>query len=94
MLVCHRCDTPVCVNLAHLFVGTASDNVQDMHQKGRAKAHGKGPAGERARAAKLVAKQVLAIRGDRRPANLVALDYGVTARSIQMIRAGVTWRHV
>jgi len=94
MFVCHKCDNPLCVNPDHLFVGTASDNMQDMHRKGRAKAHHKGPSGERARAAKLVAEQVIAIRDDRRPANLVASDYGVTARAVQMIRAGVTWRHV
>jgi hypothetical protein len=42
-VVLHRCDTPACVNPAHLRVGTHADNVADMHAKGRAR----GPAGKR-----------------------------------------------
>lgn len=34
--VLHRCDTPPCVNPAHLFLGTPLENTQDMLKKGRA----------------------------------------------------------
>jgi hypothetical protein len=35
MVICHHCDNPRCVRLAHLFLGTPADNVHDMHRKGR-----------------------------------------------------------
>jgi len=44
LFVCHHCDNPICVKTepdetwpdGHLFLGTARDNVIDMHAKGRA----------------------------------------------------------
>lgn len=37
LMVLHTCDNRACINPAHLFVGTAKDNTQDMMQKGRHK---------------------------------------------------------
>jgi hypothetical protein len=35
MQVCHKCDVRNCINVEHLFLGTAKDNMQDCKAKGR-----------------------------------------------------------
>ena len=32
---CHRCDVPLCINPAHLFIGSMKDNIHDSRSKNR-----------------------------------------------------------
>lgn len=86
--VCHKCDTKTRINPAHLFIGTAADNCQDMVEKGRAYMQ-KGSAHP---LVKLSDEQVVNIRADSRPSWILASEYCVSRSNISAIRNYVTWK--
>lgn len=94
LCVCHHCDNPPCVNPAHLFVGTASDNQYDAVRKKR----NRPPIGELNGMHKLNVAQVRKIRdvyatgafSQKEVASLV----GVCQMTVSLVVRGKEWSHV
>lgn len=80
-LLMHSCDTPSCVNPAHLSIGTKRSNAADMTAKGR-------------RACKLTREQALQIRARANAGeatSALAREFGVSTSTVRSIRSGVSW---
>src|SRR3954467_11624076 len=72
----HKCDRPCCVNPAHLFLGTQTDNLNDMYAKGRDRK--RGMKGSEHHQAKLDEATVRAIRASKESGPATALCYGIS----------------
>lgn len=92
--ILHTCDTPLCFNPRHLFVGTQQDNMDDMISKSRA-VHARG---EDHAQAKLNQKQVDIIRHLVRYKSSTYQQIGdtfsVSRSTISSIANGATWRDI
>lgn len=94
--VLHSCDTPLCVNPDHLWLGTALDNAQDMVNKGRQKFNPDPPKGEESPHAILNTEQVLFIIANRGiiSQRKLARLFGVGQTTIRHIQKRDTWKHL
>ena len=93
LLVCHHCDTPACVNPAHLFLGNDADNIRDKVSKGR-QARGEMFSSR----TKLTQDAVLEIRERYARGNVtqqeLAQQYGVGIMQVSRIIRHKRWAHV
>jgi hypothetical protein len=89
LVVMHSCDTPNCVNPAHLSVGTQAQNIHDSIQKGRYNAFGRQ---------KLNADHVREIRALWAAGKLrqrdIAARFGIARNTVSGIVHGKSWEHV
>lgn len=93
VVVRHTCDTPACVNPAHLVLGTQAENMQDKKERGRA-ARVSGSTNGMAR---LTEADVIAIRtafASGAKKTHLARQYGVSFMTIHPIVTRKTWTHI
>lgn len=91
LLVCHECNNPACVNPAHLYLGTDSDNSKYIFFSGRRNMRGSNNVN-----AVLDEREVVIIRQLLRSntQQIIADKFGVTRALISQIHRGVAWTHV
>lgn len=106
LIVCHRCDSPPCVNPTHLFLGTNASNSADMVGKSR-QSKGKDhvvailpnrPRGSQHHNARFTEEQVIEMRrlydsgewSQRR----IARKYNASQPVIQRIVTRNAWTHI
>lgn len=95
LFVCHHCDTPLCVNPAHLYAGTPQQNTDDMKARGREPDR----RGEKNPSVRLTEADVWTIRARAavtpRPTYAqLGSEYGVTDHAISEVVRRVSWGHV
>jgi hypothetical protein len=88
MYVCHKCDTPMCVNPDHLFVGTHHDNMHDMVTKKRSFT---GRGEDKKGRAKLTNQQADQIRKMDVSHSKLAAMFGVSQTTISRIKRGESY---
>ena len=86
LFLLHRCDTPRCVNIEHLFLGTPKDNMVDKVLKNRQTKGINHPA------SKLSESKVVEIRNSNLSSNKLAAIYGVSKTAIVKVRKYVNWK--
>lgn len=91
LVVLHRCDTPECVNPAHLFLGTQQENMADMRSKGR-EARGSRHGQAKITEADLILIQRLRAQGKSQYA--IAKVIGLNQSQISRILSGKAWRRL
>lgn len=94
MQVCHNCpggDNPLCVNPAHLFLGTQAINMADKVSKGRQQ---KGSQIVQAVLTEGDAERLVADYSNGIPVSNLIKSYKISRQAIYNLLNGLTWTHI
>lgn len=91
LLVCHKCDNKLCVNLDHLYLGTHSDNALDAYQRNRRKSR----QGELAtNVAKLTRAEAIDVKYSTKTSKELEALYNINQSQVSRIRNGKAWKTI
>lgn len=88
LMVCHKCDNPLCVNPDHLFLGTSEDNAQDKVNKGR---HNYGISGKIERDTALLIRKIANDPKRTKSQKEIGEDFGLKPTAISLIANNLRW---
>lgn len=93
LVVCHKCDTPACVNPTHLHLGTQGENTRDAVARGLfTPPRGVGFAKPSLTAAEVLEIVAMRQRGER--LRIIAERFGVSAGAVFGVVSGRSWARV
>lgn len=87
MLVCHKCDTPLCIRPEHLFLGSPKENTGDMLRKGR-KAVFRGATHPNAKLSDADVLSIKRLRESGRTLKYIAERFGISFQHVSAIAKG------
>ena len=88
-VVMHKCDTPQCINPAHLESGTSSANTLDMVRKGR---HSKGITHYKAKLTEAQVREIRAAHSAGVPKLRLSKAYGLARSTVSSIVNNQSWK--
>jgi hypothetical protein len=93
LCVCHKCDNPPCVNPNHLFLGSKSDNIIDMHEKGRAN-HVSGESHGCSKINSRTARKIKDMRANGNRIFEIAETLRLSRAIVSRVVNGINWKNI
>ena len=90
--VCHTCDTPLCFNPNHLFIGTRAENNKDKSRKGRS-AYG-AKSGRSDLTEERIVEIFIARHVDKLGVREIGRRFKMSHAGISNLLSGNRWPHV